>query len=386
MAVALSLAWIVSGIDAEAGPVDLSVMTQNLYLGADTTPILDAQTPAQLQAAVQAAAQSVVLNNFPARAAAIASEAAAAGGPLLIGLQEAEIISSPAGSLDYADTLISALAAKGLHYTYMIPGVGNAVHTGFSLASNGFHVTDQEVVLVRTGVPGFSVSGVSAPTFVNNVTLNSPLLGPIPLDRGYVRVDATLDGTPFEFVSTHLDETHSAAEPAEVGEILAALGAGGEPQLVVGDFNATPSDTCGGLPCGPADMVAAGFADTAAALGALGPTCCQPPDLDNPVSALSKRYDYIFERNFSSVEAAFLVGNTPFEAVRPIWPSDHAGVVAEVTVPEPSAASFLVPAIILAIGLGLRLPVGRQIAGARLSAASPREPAPKLCAKAFMNT
>jgi hypothetical protein len=88
-------------------------MTQNLYVGADTTPVFQSPT-----SAIAAAYNSVLANNFQARAAAIASEAANAGGPLLIGLQEAEIINPPnQPSLDYAQILINALAAKGLNYT-----------------------------------------------------------------------------------------------------------------------------------------------------------------------------------------------------------------------------------------------------------------------------
>ena len=331
------------GPGARAAPLELTVMTQNLYLGADTKPILQATTPAALQTAIQAAAQSVVLNNFPLRATAIAGEAASARGPLLIGLQEAEIVSGAGATLNYADALIAALKARGLNYTYNIQGVGAAVHTGFTLDSalaglpGLFSLTDQEVVLVRTDVPGFTVTSVSAPTFVHNVTVTSPLLGPISLQRGYVLVDATLDGVAFKFVSTHLDETQSSAQPAEVSEILTALGAGGEPQLVVGDFNASPSDVCGGLSCGPAGMLSAGFIDTG---NALGPTCCQAVNLDNTVSSLSKRYDYIFERGVPSINSAFLVGDKIFEDARPVWPSDHAGVIA--AVPEPAAGAFFV--------------------------------------------
>jgi hypothetical protein len=104
-------------------------MTQNLYTDADTNPILMAATIPDLQNTVKAAAQSVIDNNFPARAAAIAAEAAKAGGPLLIGLQEAEIVGQTGVSLNYADTLTAALKTRGLNYTYMIPGVGATVHS-----------------------------------------------------------------------------------------------------------------------------------------------------------------------------------------------------------------------------------------------------------------
>ncbi len=350
--------YLSPGRPAAAGAIDITVMTQNLYTGADTNPILMAATIPELQNAIKAAAQSVIDNNFPLRAAAIAAEAAKAGGPLLIGLQEAEIVGQAGVSLNYADTLIAALKTQGFSYTYMIPGVGAAVHTGLSLDSAvaglpGFvTLTDQDVVLVRTDVPGFTVTSVSAPTFMNPGTIESPLFGQISLQRGYVLLDATLDGVPFQFVSTHLDGGLTSAEPLEANEILKALGITGQPQLVVGDFNATPSDLCAGLPCGPAELLAAGFTDTGAALG---PTCCQSPDLSNTVSKLDREYDYIFESGFSSVGSAALVGDQPFESVRPLWPSDHAGVAATITeVPEPAAASLLVSAIFLFGAVRLR--------------------------------
>jgi endonuclease/exonuclease/phosphatase family metal-dependent hydrolase len=350
---------------AGAGPTQITVMTQNLYTGADTNPILMAATLPELQNAIKAAAQSVIDNNFPLRAAAIAAEAAKAGGPLLIGLQEAEIVGQAGATLNYANAVIAALKGQGLNYTYMIPGVGATVHTGLSLDSAaaglpGFvALTDQDVVLVRTDVPGFSVNGVSAPTFANPGTAQSPLFGQISLQRGYVLVDATLDGVPLQFVSTHLDGGLTSAEPAQVNEILTALGATGRPQLVVGDFNATRSDLCAGLPCGPTELLAAGFTDTGAGLG---PTCCQSPDLSNTVSKLDREYDYIFERGFSSVDLAALIGNQPFENVRPLWPSDHAGVVGTlVEVPEPDAASLIISVSFLLGAVRLRSRTQRRI-------------------------
>ena len=69
-------------------------MTQNLYIGADTLPLLQSPDPAALQTVTQ----SIIANNFPARATAIANEVVQAGGPLLIGLQEAVVLSSPLGT------------------------------------------------------------------------------------------------------------------------------------------------------------------------------------------------------------------------------------------------------------------------------------------------
>jgi endonuclease/exonuclease/phosphatase family metal-dependent hydrolase len=324
------------GPEAGAAPIDLPVMTQNLYVGADAAPVLSNPSPQTIAAAFQ----SVVANNFPARAGEIAREAASAGGPLLIGLQEAAIIGAPGGTLDYAQILVTQLAAQGLQY-----GIAG-VHTGFQLSLAGFSLTDREVVLARTGVAGFAVTGSVARNFANDVILPTPL-GPFALNSGYVLVNATFDGVPFQFVSTHLDPFHTPLQPLQAGEILAELGMTAEPQLVVGDFNARPTEPT------YAEMLAAGFTDVGLFAGAAGPTCCQSPDLDNPVSQLSNRFDYIFERGFSSIDGALLVGNTIFENVRPLWASDHAGVIGTVdvigvvAVPEPSVAVVLVSAIFL---------------------------------------
>ena len=161
--------------------------------------------------------------------------------------------------------------------------------------------------------PNFTVKRFQRATFANDVTVPT-LIGQFSLKRGYVLVDASLDGVPFQFVSTHLAETHDSLEPAEVGEILTALGTTDERQIVVGDFNARPDEVCGGSPCGPEQMLAAGFADTGRGLG---PTCCQSPTLDNPVSSLNNRYDYIFERGFHAIYSAALVGDQPFEEEAP---------------------------------------------------------------------
>src|SRR5206468_4410802 len=245
-------------------------------------------------------------------------------------------ISAPSVSLDYTQILLDQLAARGLHYT--IAGV----HTGFSVATSLFSVTEREVVLARTDISGLTITGSESHTFLNNVTT---ALG--PLNRGYALVDATLDGIPFEFVSTHLDSDKTKGE-AQAGELRGRLDMTAEPQLVVGDFNALPTDAT------HADMVAAGFIDVGGTAGAVGATCCQAPDLDNPGSQLSGRIDYVFERGFSSIESAFLIGDAPFENVRPRWASDHAGVIAAVAVPEPSVGSLFAAAILLLGGLRFR--------------------------------
>jgi len=210
-----ALFWPFCAAVVSAAPI--TVMSQNLYVGADADAVISNPTPAT----VEAAFQSVLANNFPARANAIAAEAARAGGPLLIGLQEASVIGAPTGILDYTQTLVKALADQGLHYSATIL-------QGFLFALGGFSVRDQDVVLARSDVPDFRVISTEAHTFANNLLLPTSA-GPLSLDAGYVLVNANLDGASFQFVSTHLDPFHTPLQPLQANEIIAELDNTGAP-------------------------------------------------------------------------------------------------------------------------------------------------------------
>jgi hypothetical protein len=70
-------------------------MTHDLYVGTDADAVLSNPTLDTIATLFQ----SVVRNDFPARAAAMARKAASAGGLLLVGFQEASIINAP--NLDF---------------------------------------------------------------------------------------------------------------------------------------------------------------------------------------------------------------------------------------------------------------------------------------------
>jgi hypothetical protein len=137
---------------------------------------------------------------------------------------------------------------------------------------------------------------------------------------------------------------------AQVAQLAAAVEGETIPTIVVGDFNANPGTPTYNI------MLQAEFIDVPAALGLTGPTCCQAEDLNNTTSLLKNRFDYIFGRDIESVLAGVIINNTPFEDVRPRWASDHAGVVATVTIEgeatavvEPSSAGIMASAMFLSV-------------------------------------
>src|SRR3954449_1198327 len=60
------LVCLAPGLEANAAPVTITVMTQNLYGGADTPPLLEAPDLATAAALAADAFKQVVANNFPA--------------------------------------------------------------------------------------------------------------------------------------------------------------------------------------------------------------------------------------------------------------------------------------------------------------------------------
>src|SRR3954452_8760570 len=114
----------------------VTVMTRNVYFGADLAPAIAARTVPELIGAATHIFGVVQASNIPARAAAIAAEIADAR-PDLVGVQEAVLWRSqfpadfaPAPNathveFDYLQLLLDALAARGAPYAVVAVHVTN---------------------------------------------------------------------------------------------------------------------------------------------------------------------------------------------------------------------------------------------------------------------
>jgi endonuclease/exonuclease/phosphatase family metal-dependent hydrolase len=317
----------------------VTVMTRNLYLGADINPLFAATDQASFLAAVAGLWASVVATDFPTRATALADEIAEHQ-PDLIGLQEAVVWYSgplldaaPATDVEYdfLATLLTELRARGLRYEPV------SVQTNFDgegpnvVIGKDVRLTDRDAILARVPRHGVQVSNpmnasYPAPTLVS---FEHPIIGAITIVRGWTSVDVKLRGQEFRFINTHLEtDDFPPAQMAQAAALLAGPANTSTPVVIVGDLNSGP----GGF-SGTYDLVTgAGFAD--AWTGGAAPTCCQASNLMNAASQLVSRIDLVLFRGatdrgfeFSSAEAT-RVGEDVGDKVAGLWPSDHAGVVA----------------------------------------------------------
>jgi len=331
------------------GEHSVSVMTRNLYIGADVDAVMAVLGTDDQGPALGAALQTLQRTDFATRIRAIAHEIAT-NRPDVVGIQEAyelfvhqsllEMFGLPSGrpiQIDFLAELQAALVKEHVHYVVAAKNTG----TDASLEGGAVHIVDHDVLLVNARSVRLLGDSVGI-TFAANIGELVP--GVLTVVRGYVTRKATIDGVPMLLVNTHLE---SGADPqivglraVQAGELATFLGA--EPRVVLtGDFNGEPGSMMYQVLAG-ADMV-----DTWAALRrrATGFTCCQAADLANRRSTLNQRIDFIWTRGFTRPSGKLdgeiaLVSAQPDARVRGafglIWPSDHAGLVAELDVPQPS--------------------------------------------------
>jgi hypothetical protein len=341
-------------LDASNRDREVTVMSRNLYLGATLSPLLALAvprdpplSPQELQAAILGAVQEiwdqVQDTSFEDRAEALADEIVAADA-LLVGLQEVTTYRAgplPAGPaeevvLDFLDVLLDALAARGAHYRVLVSVENFDGQLPYVTQDEAFllRLTDRDVIIARADVPTsqLAVLGTDSGNFTAFVplTLGAQVL---PVTRGWVSADVRHRGQTFRFVNTHPEAFSPAINFLQVSELVEGPLATSLPVMLVGDLNAEPGSAAMQLVFG------AGFLDAADAPGGdLGDTCCFDADLRS--GELDERIDYVLHRGGFQVTGHERVG---LEPVVPggLYPSDHAGVVADLVLPPALSAPGL---------------------------------------------
>ncbi len=302
------------------------VATYNLYLGADLALLLGDRPAEELDRHRAEVQRQLAATAFPRRAAALATVLAREAADL-VGLQEVcrwRVDGTPLW--DFSALLLHALAEHGVAYervaavdtfegTAPVPdGSGGTVH---------LELTCGNAVLRRVD-SAWDAAGSTSGLFGEAMT--TALLGGtgMAIGRGWCAVDIQRPGgrDRFTLATTHTEAHDQQARDAQRDELLTVLGEG--PLVLVGDFNAPPQDV--GM---PPTLVDAWLAGGGAAEGPLAATSGQAPDLGNVESALRDRIDYVWVRDLTVRGARRIGAEPPDRALAGLWPSDHAGVVAD---------------------------------------------------------
>jgi endonuclease/exonuclease/phosphatase family metal-dependent hydrolase len=323
-------------------PVEVVVLTRNVYLGTDLDPLLSVSDPADLPAVAAREYANVEATRFPERAGALAREIQQTGAHL-VGLQEMALyrVQVPGDaasrgtaratetSFDFLRLLLDSLDARGLAYTPAVTQqtVDLEVPALVGGAAADVRFTDREVILARSDVATSDPrQGVYAAA-----DLVASGAGEAAVLRGYVSVLATVGGQSFRFASTHLEGGNASVQEAQAGELPDVFRSEEVPVVLVGDFNSAPGESVYQRP------VAAGYRDawsaSAGAGGEPGYTCCFAPDLRSPGRTLDQRIDLVVVSAGVDPLGADILGEETGDLTRSgLRPSDHAGVAATLRV------------------------------------------------------
>ena len=224
--------------------------------------------------------------------------------------------------VDFLPALLQALEDAGC------PFDAHVVNENFA---GGMPVSDTEwisltganVTLVRRDA-GVEVLGGATGEFAVGHEVATGIDGvQFPIVRSWGFLDVRVDGAAMRFANTHTEAYDACVRDAQRDDILARCDEAETPVVLVGDFNASPDEV--GVDASWRDAWSQGHGP--------GPTNGQAADLTNRESTLSERIDYVFVRDVRVV-ACRRIGHEPLDRSTPhgLWPSDHAGVVADLDV------------------------------------------------------
>lgn len=335
----------------------VTVMTRNLYLGADLSPAIGATSLANLVAADGAILRQVTATNFPVRAKGLAAEILQQH-PDLVGLQEVALWRTGPVSFgpllggpktastvryDFLKILLDDLNARGRNYRAVVvqpefdleaPADENNVPTdGPYGAELNARLTMRDVILERVRNASVKVRNARGGNFSHLLTL--PILGtPISVTRGWTAVDAKVRGSSwFRFVNTHLE----AFDPASVtpsiraqqaGELIAPGGpaTGKLPVVLVGDLNSDDDTVAPGDQQAYRTLLAGGFSERSTGTPL---SCCIESSYDLK-SGTAAEFDHQVDHVMTNTSRVTLVASavTGRTMNNGWWDSDHAGVAS----------------------------------------------------------
>src|SRR4051794_10077471 len=249
----------------------VSVMTRNLYLGADLAPAIGAPSLEAFVAANGQILREVTANDFPTRAKGLAQEILAEK-PDLVGLQEVALWRT--GPPDLTPVLTAQPTATTVRYDYLqelltelnkgpdryevvvvqpefdleAPADENGVagdgpNPAIPDAEINGRLTMRDVILARRGA-GVDTRNPQSGNF--KALLPVEILGQkLTIKRGWTATDARVRGSGwFRFVNTHLEAFDPAAlvpsiRALQAAELVAPGGpaTGSLPVVLVGDLN-----------------------------------------------------------------------------------------------------------------------------------------------------
>ena len=349
--------------EAKSRAPEVTVMTRNVFLGADLAPAINATGIPQAIDGTGVIWNEMQSTRFADRALPLAREIKRSKADL-VGLQEVALwrkqtpsdggappispiaTAKPATQVeqDFLAILRNALRKVGAQYRVVVVqeefdaelpvDVDGSDATGAGpLAAFGAdfdaRLTMRDVILVKRG----SKVKLGKTRKGHFKTRYEPTIGgliTIPVDRGWASVEASLRGKRFRFVDTHLEAFGDPAiREAQAKELTTGPLKTSKQVILVGDINSGVKRH--NEPERPGDDLAFraltgfGMKDNGAVQ-----SCCYS-DLFDPNAIFDHTVDHVLTKPGLRTKRAFVTGNDRKQRTASgLWPSDHGGVVSTV--------------------------------------------------------
>jgi endonuclease/exonuclease/phosphatase family metal-dependent hydrolase len=323
-------------------PVDVTVMTRNIYLGGDIFHVIGAADRADFERRAGELWAEVQGTDFVGTRAALLAREVERTKPDLIGLQEVALwrrgpdgvkdgATTPATQVvyDFLKTFRRRLARLNLRYAMAVKqreaDIEAPIDAGYDV-----RLTMHDVILVKRR-KGLRVTRRLKDNYETEIPVPTPA-GTLTSTRGWTAVDARFKGKRFRFVNTHLEAFGDDQREEQARELIGRAGPlrGKRHYIVVGDFNSDPQGR--ESPSAAFDILAGfGLRDTWRR-GPFGPgfSCClnQSNARDTNTNGFDHRIDLILAKPKLRAISGEVVGDELRDrAANGLWPSDHAGVV-----------------------------------------------------------
>ena len=341
LTVVLAPAALAEAAQKRKRPVDVTVMTRNIYLGGDIFHPLGSADRAEFERKAGELWAEVQGTDFVGTRAALLAREVKRTRPDLIGLQEVALwrrgpdgvkdgASTPARQVVYnfLKTLRRALARRNLRYAVAVKQREADLETSID-AGYDVRLTMHDVILVKKR-KGLRVTRRLSRNYEADISVPTPA-GTLTSTRGWTAVDVRYRGERFRFVNTHLEAAGDDVREAQARELIGPGGPlrGRRQYIVVGDFNSDPNGT--ESPAGAFDILAGfGLRDTWRRSFGPGFSCCldRSDARDTNANSFDHRIDLILAKPKLRAIRGEVVGDEVGDrAANGLWPSDHAGVV-----------------------------------------------------------
>ena len=355
---AIAAAALAIPASASAAKDDVTVMSRNVYLGANLDPAIGAPDVPNAIDGAGVIYNEIERTNFPERAVLLADEIKDAKADI-VGLQEVALWRvqtpsdlggppiNPGGTpateikYDFKQLLMDQLGSKYCvvveqdEFEGELPAdIDNNNATGGPVSGEDLdlRLTMRDMIIARKGV---KTKGSKSANY--QARFETSIGGVVVFaDRGWVSTQAQVGDAKFRFVNTHLEAFGDPAiREAQAEELVKGPAKSKKDVVLVGDMNSDKDDTGGDE--GAYNVIRkAGFVERQIKGGTSG----HDESLTNPndQGEFDRTIDFVFVNNkkikLDKGNSAIVGRDDPsLRTPSGLWPSDHAGVVSSLLFP-----------------------------------------------------